>query len=568
MDKQSRTKLFKRVLMISAVLILLCFVLPTSPVHAADTDGDGIDNVKEAYFMQLYAPTIYFKAGENFFPVNVSYHVNNSMLYRWVGLTATLIDSNPTISSIASYTTFDYFLGSKLGNYTAILADYSSNRATLGYTVYAHVYPDGDYIGVQYWFFYTYNDHSLNQHEGDWEMIEILLNESTEEPISAAYSQHFGGEVAAWADVEKTNTTHPNVYVAKGSHANYFRYYQGKVGLENDEVANDGFVLAYNDLTVRFELLGELGAGNHTASQSWIEYGGRWGNWTNLADAAIGFAGPYGPGHQDNSEKWFSSATWGIATFPVNMGWFVLCWIFYYLLYIFLAIFAIQLIIKLIKAGKTRSSKEVPSLGTVLQGRATFGVMLGIVAMLLTVIAIFLPWYSVEADIQTTIISAKGQILTIDGWNGLQVNFLVGDTGYAPIMNVAIPFYIVLITGIILTFVDIIGAKRAKSIGNKFILGGFSFLIFVIIIIVLISLLGTLVSSLGSMLGMPLPPEATAIMTAISTQPFQGTYSTTISGLGTIDFTWGLLMGAFVLLGSAIIKIFAGIILRSTPENA
>ena len=569
MDKQSKIKLFKRIATISAVLIIFLFMLPTTPVYAADTDGDGLDNVDEAYYMQVYAPTLYYKAGENFFPVITSYYVDNCILYQRTGATATIIDSNPLISTIDVYTTADYFLGSGIGNYSAILADYSSNRAILGYTVYAHVYPQGaDYIGVQYWFFYVYNDAGLNQHEGDWEMVEIILNRSTEQPISAAYSQHFGGEVAAWADVEKTNTTHPNVYVAKGSHANYFRPYQGKVGLENDEVANDGFVLPYNDPTVTFELLGELGAGNHSISQDWIEYGGRWGNWTNLADAAIGFAGPYGPGHQDNSEKWFSPAAWASATFPVNSGWFILCWIMYYLLYIFLAIFAIQLIIKLIRAAKARSSKEIPGLGTVLQGRATFGVMLGVIAMLITVIAIFFPWYSITADVDTTIISAEGQILTIDGWNGLQINFLVTGSGYAPLMNVAIPFYIVLITGIILTFVDIIGAKRAKSLGNKFILGGLGFLIFLIVIIVLISQLGGLVSYLESALGLPLPAEATAIMTAISQQPLQGTFSISMGVLGTVDLVWGLMMGAFLLLGSAIIKIFAGIILRSTPEKA
>ena len=309
MDKSSKIKLFKRIAMISAVLLIIIFMMPSTAVHAID-DHDGIDESTELYYMQLYAPTLYFKAGENFFPVNVSYLVDNSILYNWTGATAKLVDLNPTINSIGNYKSQLYFLGSALGNFSAILADYSSKRATLGYTIYGHVYPEEDFIVVQYWFNYAYNDHSINQHEGDWEMVEVILNGTTEIPISAAYSQHFGGEVATWVDVEKTNSTHPNVYVARGSHANYFRPYQGKVGLENDEVANDGFILPYNDAAVHFELLGELGSGNHSASQNWLEYGGRWGNWTNLADAAIGFAGPYGPGHQDNSEKWFSPASW------------------------------------------------------------------------------------------------------------------------------------------------------------------------------------------------------------------------------------------------------------------
>ncbi|MDD1776814.1 MAG: Vps62-related protein [Candidatus Helarchaeota archaeon] len=566
MDKQAKLKAFKRFAMISAVLVIILLILPTAPVYAADTDGDGLDNIDEQYYMQLYAPTLYFKAGENFFPVDPSHFVDNCILYQDTGTPPSVIDSNPSITTIDSYTTNDYFLGSAIGGYSAILANYASNRATWGYQIYGHVYPEGDFIAVQFWFFYVYNDASLNQHEGDWEMIVILLNESTEQPVSAAYSQHSDGEVAAWADVEKTNTTHPNVYVAKGSHANYFRPYQGKVGLENDEVANDGFVLPYNDPDVTFELLSELG--NHPVSQDWIVYGGRWGNYTGVVDALMGFAGPYGPGHEDNSAKWITPATWALDTFSVNSTWFILCWIMYYLLYIFLGIFAIQLIIKLIRAARTRSSKEVPSLGTVLQGRAAFGVLLGGVAMLLTVIAIFFPWYSLTADIDTVIVSAEGQILSIDGWNGLQINPLIAGSGYSSLMNVAIPFYIILITGIILTFVDIIGAKKAKNIGNKFIFGGLTFLIFLIIIIILISQLGALVPYLESILGMTLPSEITTIMTTISQQPFQGATSISWGGLGTVNLAWGLMMGAFLLLGSAIVKIFAGIILRSTPERA
>lgn len=568
MDKQAKIKLFKRFAIISAVIMIAFLMIPTTPVYAADTDGDGLDDIEEAYYMQLYAPTFYFKAEENFFPVNISYFIDYCILYQRSGPTVTVISNDPSSSTIGSYTTYDYFLGSGIGGYSAILADYTSNRATLGYTIYGHVYPQGAYVVVQYWLFYVYNDGSFNQHEGDWEMIEVILDNSTKLPVSAAYSQHSSGEIAAWTDVEKTNVTHPNVYVAKGSHANYFRPYQGKVGVENDEVANDGFTLLYNDPNVTFELLGELGAGNHTATQDWIEYGGRWGNWTNELDAYIGFAGPYGPGHEDNSEKWLYPVSWGLATFSVDSNWFILCWIMYYLLYIFIAIFAVQLIIKLIRAARARSSKEVPSLGTVLQGRAAFGVVLGGIAMLLTVIAIFYPWYSITADIETTVISAEGQILIIDGWKGLQVNLLLPGTGYSSLMNVAIPFYIVLITGIILTFVDIVGAKRAKSLGNKFILSGLSFLIFLIIIIILISQLGGLVSYLESILGVPLPSEILTMMTSISQQPFQGSYSISLGSLGTVDLLWGLMFGAFLLLGSAIVKILAGLILRSTPERA
>lgn len=98
--------------------------------------------------------------------------------------------------------------------------------------VYWHVVParDSDHIFVQYWFFYSYNDFK-NQHEGDWEMIALEFDFKYgsilfAEPARIAYSAHTGysrpksfkeGEV-----VRDRFDAHPIVYIAPGSHANYF----------------------------------------------------------------------------------------------------------------------------------------------------------------------------------------------------------------------------------------------------------------------------------------------------------------------------------------------------------
>ena len=39
-------------------------------------------------------------------------------------------------------------------------------------------------------------------HEGDWEMVQVVLN-SDGTPIKAMYSQHVSGQKAAWSEVEK-----------------------------------------------------------------------------------------------------------------------------------------------------------------------------------------------------------------------------------------------------------------------------------------------------------------------------------------------------------------------------
>ncbi len=74
-------------------------------------------------------------------------------------------------------------------------------------------------IVIQYWFFYLYNDHIFD-HEGDWEMIQIICDEN-ENPQKAGYSQHYDGETKSWTSTPKEDG-HPKVYVAKGGHGSFY----------------------------------------------------------------------------------------------------------------------------------------------------------------------------------------------------------------------------------------------------------------------------------------------------------------------------------------------------------
>jgi hypothetical protein len=84
-------------------------------------------------------------------------------------------------------------------------------------------------IVLQYWLFYELNFWSLQYppsgfawqaHEGDWEVVTVVLDEE-QSPVEVAYSQHCGGESRSWAAAPKAGT-HPVVFVATGSHANLF----------------------------------------------------------------------------------------------------------------------------------------------------------------------------------------------------------------------------------------------------------------------------------------------------------------------------------------------------------
>jgi hypothetical protein len=83
---------------------------------------------------------------------------------------------------------------------------------------------------LQYHFFYAFNDwrlaaNGMNHHEGDWEMCAVYLKNDA--PYALLLSQHGAGNMEFWEKTVKARdkfgneTTHPVVYVALGSHANY-----------------------------------------------------------------------------------------------------------------------------------------------------------------------------------------------------------------------------------------------------------------------------------------------------------------------------------------------------------
>jgi hypothetical protein len=90
-------------------------------------------------------------------------------------------------------------------------------------TVYWHF--DARHSILQYWFFYVFNDF-VNRHEGDWEQITLLLGAPPRyEPLEVGYSSHHAGEAKLWSEIpdgEGRKDDHLGVYVARGSHANYF----------------------------------------------------------------------------------------------------------------------------------------------------------------------------------------------------------------------------------------------------------------------------------------------------------------------------------------------------------
>ena len=77
----------------------------------------------------------------------------------------------------------------------------------------------------QYWLWYLYNPWQIlgvGQHEGDWEFVQIAcVDESGDHPVLMTASQHRTGEKREFWRCE-LDAGRPVVYVALGSHANFF----------------------------------------------------------------------------------------------------------------------------------------------------------------------------------------------------------------------------------------------------------------------------------------------------------------------------------------------------------
>ena len=178
-------------------------------------------------------------------------------------------------------------------------------------TVYAHVATDPAYAGrlaLQYWLFYAYNDWN-NLHEGDWEMIQLDFDAGSaaealaKKPASVGYSQHEGAEQATWGDdkLKLVDSTHPVVYPAAGSHANFFDSGLFLGSSAEQGVGCDNTTGPHDELRPAVATIPSDPA-QARAEFPWIDFQGRWGE---LQPAF--FNGPTGP---NLKTQWTEPITW------------------------------------------------------------------------------------------------------------------------------------------------------------------------------------------------------------------------------------------------------------------
>lgn len=157
----------------------------------------------------------------------------------------------------------------------------------IGDTVYARAYQSSDgAVWLEYWIWYYYNNgenrESIDNHEGDWEHIDLRLGEDLT-PVKAVYGEHTYASRCDWSDVEQSDDR-PVVYVARGRHASWFA--PGTFGDYDDR--NDGLGAR---VTPSVELV-------TSGAPSWISWPGRWGSTNFDVGGPLETRSPPGPAFQ------------------------------------------------------------------------------------------------------------------------------------------------------------------------------------------------------------------------------------------------------------------------------
>jgi hypothetical protein len=153
-------------------------------------------------------------------------------------------------------------------------------RPRFGGVGYRRQVSGGGLTWVQHWLWYLHNPKIYvltGDHEGDWEFVQVGYVGET--AVCMTLSQHHSGGARMWWNVERRDGR-PVVYIARDSHANYFRPID-EIPEFGDQADGNGPVL--DELEWR-----DFGG--------WATWPGRWGNSTGEGQS------PQSPGCQ--GDRW------------------------------------------------------------------------------------------------------------------------------------------------------------------------------------------------------------------------------------------------------------------------
>jgi len=262
-----------------------------------------------AQLLARHAPVLVLHPDERFLPVPVDGFLADSDLQvrgpdgTWQASTASLPQAGPA-SRLDHRSCLAVDGPAALDCYVA--AEQAHAAAP---TVYGAVFRTRDRIVLQYWLFYPANVFSLagarglfwQSHEGDWEAVAVLLD-GRERPILVGLSEHCAGVRRDWAGAPHRGSR-PVVFVALGSHANYFT--PGKKPLARScwpkeaLAVYDAYKVPLLDTAARGRTVTPGVSRVTAAAPPWMAFAGTWGedqfvHFPDVAPLRFG-GGPRGP---------------------------------------------------------------------------------------------------------------------------------------------------------------------------------------------------------------------------------------------------------------------------------
>jgi RsiW-degrading membrane proteinase PrsW (M82 family) len=304
------------------IIISILFLTSLNEIAFAQS----LPSTNDQELAEKYAPILYFHQDELFRPQSVDVIVQTARLRQdiqyWFDVN---VLNEVVIQDLITYHDASYVLDVWYGdkgtsdykNYSAHKTYYeaflSPEAGGPPITSYAHIVRDDSSgtITIQYWLFYYYNDW-FNKHEGDWELVQVMLDKN-EEPEWVVLSQHHGGTRRAWEDTQIEDNTHPAAYVALGSHANYFWgdevYPNGQdIGNARVEIIDRTGIYgrAIPQVTLIPNRLDLKSPSDAWSESEWLVFSGHWGELAIQSD----FGGPLGPA--DKGKQWEEPFEWGM----------------------------------------------------------------------------------------------------------------------------------------------------------------------------------------------------------------------------------------------------------------
>jgi hypothetical protein len=362
-----------------------------------------------------------------------------------------------------------------------------------------------------------------------------------------------------WSDVDKEGT-HPKAYVALGSHASYLKPYQGTIGIAGDKISEAGPVWRPSDYAL--VNVGELNA--PSPGNEWLRFAGYWGEFS-LPYEARGEAGPEGPAYRQNQELFATPVAWGAGLPVPELLILFLNWFLANLFMIFLVLLGIFLGAKLVRLAwlqhKTKAGRKLwPYAHLHPIDRKSVAMILAVAGLVVGLVAFFLPWYVVTVDANAPgflVTNGPKDLFRVDGISGVTISPPDRAAVQVNVFPLPIGLMLAITTGYF--FLKVAGTKTSRRLGARFITKGIVALLPFLFVVLVATLFLPAMTGGGGDSG---APGVGDFLGPVAASPFGG--SNTVSDVGgTATVTWGLGIGAWLLVVSAAIMIVAGLLAMS-----